>query len=116
MIKIKIYHNPRCSKSRETLKILNDRGLNIDIVLYMQNKITKKELKYLIFKLGISAEELIRKNEKIFKQIKLNDKNLSEEKLINYMLEEPSLIQRPIVEIKDKVIISRPPEVILDYI
>ena len=72
----------------------------------MQNKISKKELKYLIFKLGISAEELIRKNEKIFKQIKLNDKNLSEEKLINYMLEEPCLIQRPIVEIKDKVIID----------
>ena len=62
MENIKIYHNPRCSKSREALKLLNDKGLNIDIILYMDNKLLPEELRVLLRKLNISAKELIRKN------------------------------------------------------
>ncbi len=113
---IKIYHNPRCSKSRQALKILNDKGLKIDIVLYLDNRLKYKELKSIINKLNISPDELLRKNEKIYKEISKNKNIFDKEELINLMIEYPNLIQRPIVEVNGHLIIARPPEKILDIL
>ena len=105
---MKIYHNPRCQISRKTLKLILDKGFNPKIILYMKNKIEKVELENLIRKLKISPINLFRKNEKLFKE--LNISKMKDDKLIKIMLENPKLIQRPIVEIDDKAIICRPPE------
>lgn len=105
---MKIYHNPRCQISRKTLKLILDLGFNPKIILYMKNKIEKVELEDLIRKLKISPIKLFRKNEKLFKE--LNISKMKDDKLIKIMVENPKLIQRPIVEINDKAIICRPPE------
>ncbi len=105
---MKIYHNPRCQISRKTLKLILDKGVNPKIILYMKKKIEKVELENLIRKLKISPINLFRKNEKLFKE--LNISKMKDDKLIKIMLENPKLIQRPIVEIDDKAIICRPPE------
>lgn len=105
---MKIYHNPRCQISRKTLKLILDKGFNPKIILYMKIKIEKVELENLIRKLKISPINLFRKNEKLFKE--LNISKMKDDKLIKIMLENPKLIQRPIVEIDDKAIICRPPE------
>ena len=105
---MKIYHNPRCQISRKTLKLILDKGFNPKIILYMKIKIEKVELENLIRKLKISPINLFRKNEKLFKE--LNIVKMKDDKLIKIMLENPKLIQRPIVEIDDKAIICRPPE------
>ena len=105
---MKIYHNPRCQISRKTLKLILDKGFNPKIILYMKIKIEKVELENLIRKLKISPINLFRKNEKLFKE--LNISKMKDDKLIKIMLENPKLIQRPIVEIEDKAIICRPPE------
>ena len=116
MENIKIYHNPRCSKSREALKLLNDKGLNIDIILYMDNKLLPEELRVLLRKLNISAKELIRKNEKIYKEKNIKNNIYSEDELIELMIEYPNLMQRPIIEVNEDIIIARPPEKIIDLI
>ena len=105
---MKIYHNPRCQISRKTLKLILDKGFNPKIILYMKKKIEKVELENLIRKLKISPINLFRKNEKLFKE--LNISKMKDDKLIKIMVENPKLIQRPIVEIEDKAIICRPPE------
>lgn len=105
---MKIYHNPRCQISRKTLQLILDKGVNPKIILYMKKKIEKVELENLIRKLKISPINLFRKNEKLFKE--LNISKMKDDKLIKIMLENPKLIQRPIVEIDDKAIICRPPE------
>tara|TARA_E500000178_G_scaffold350907_1_gene410830 strand:- start:2978 stop:3313 length:336 start_codon:yes stop_codon:yes gene_type:complete len=105
---MKIYHNPRCQISRKTLKLILDKGFNPKIILYMKNKLGKVELENLVRKLKISPINLFRKNEKLFKV--LNISKMKDDKLIKIMVENPKLIQRPIVEIEDKAIICRPPE------
>jgi arsenate reductase len=112
----KFYHNPRCRKSRETLKILKENVAEnkIEIVEYLKTPPTKKELKNILSLLGISAFELIRKKEKDFSSYKKS--NLSEEKYIDLMLEFPKLIERPIVIAEKKAILGRPPENILKLV
>ena len=112
----KIYHNPKCSKSKEALMLLNDKGFKVDIILYMKNKITTEELKQILMKLKFSANDLLRKNEKIYSEKKLQIKTFSENQLISLMLEYPNLIQRPIVEVNQTAIIARPAEKILSLI
>ncbi|MBL41630.1 MAG: arsenate reductase (glutaredoxin) [Rhodospirillaceae bacterium] len=116
MNNIKIYHNPRCSKSREALKLLNIEGLKIDIILYMENKLTFNELETVLSKLNISPIELIRKNEKIYKEIISIKNKFTDTELINFMIEYPNLIQRPIVQIEDRIFIARPPEKVLEFL
>lgn len=106
---MKIYHNPRCTKSRETLKIINDSGANVEIIEYLKTSPTEKELTSLIDKLGISASTLIRKNENIFKE-KYKGKTLKDSEWITAMVKYPKLIERPIVVKGDKAIIGRPPK------
>ncbi len=112
---IKIYHNPRCSKSREGLKILEESGTTFQIVKYLNQPLEKEEINNLLELLGISAKELVRTNEKIWKE-NYKGKDLSEDEIITAMHEHPKLIQRPIVEKNGKAVIGRPPEKIKDLL
>lgn len=107
---ITIYHNPRCSKSRQTLALLEERTNNITIIKYLETPPSKEQLSLLITQLGVSPRELLRKGEDDFKQLKLNDASLSDDMLIDAMIAHPKLIERPIVVKGNKAIIGRPPE------
>ena len=106
---IKIYHNPRCGKSREGLEVLEKSEQTFQVVKYLEEVPSKKELKTLIGYLNIAPEELIRKNEAIWKE-KYKGKNLSDEEMIAAMVENPKLIERPIVVKDKKAVIGRPSE------
>lgn len=104
-----IYHNPRCGKSREMLKILHQKSENVTVVEYLKNCPTFEQLNGILAKLGIPAHDLIRKNESIYKD-KYQGKELSEKEWIQAMVDHPILIERPIVIKEDKAIIGRPVE------
>lgn len=104
-----IYHNPRCRKSRETLGIIEDSGAMVQVVEYLKTPPAKGDLKQIIENLGIKAEDLIRKNEAIYKE-KYKGKSLTDDEWIDIMEENPVLIERPIVVKDNKAIIGRPPE------
>ncbi len=113
---VTIYHNPRCSKSRQTLQILQDNGITPEVVLYLETPPTKAQLKGLLKKLNISARELLRKGEDDYKNNNLKDPSLSEADLIDMMVRYPKLIERPIVVRDDKAVLGRPPENVLTLI
>lgn len=106
---MKIYHNTRCRKSRETLKIIEDAGKEIEVIEYLKTPPTEKELKDVLTKLGMKAEDIIRKNEQVFKD-NYKGRSLSEDEWIKAMVENPILIERPIVIEGNKAILGRPPE------
>ena len=106
---IKIYHNPRCRKSREALKLIEESGNDFQIINYLENTPSEDELKEIISILNIPAENLIRKGERIFKD-NLKGKILSENEWIQVMVKNPKLIERPIVVKGDKAILGRPPQ------
>lgn len=108
---VAIYHNPRCSKSRETLKLLEESGIEPEVILYLETPPTVATLQDVLKKLGFSsARELMRKGEEIYKTLNLADKNLSEAQLLQAMAENPKLIERPIVLANGKARLGRPPE------
>lgn len=106
---IKIYHNPRCRKSREGLQILEESGKDFEIVKYLENTPTKEELSDIIELLGIKPIDLVRKNESIWKE-NYKNKQLSDNEIIKIIIKNPKLIERPIVVNKNKAIVGRPPE------
>ena len=106
---MKIYHNPRCSKSRQGLEILNSSNENFEIVDYQNNPPTVKELKEILKMLGISPIQLVRKNETIWKE-NYKGKELNDAAIIDAMCTHPKLIERPIVIKGNKAVIGRPPE------
>ncbi|NER13846.1 arsenate reductase (glutaredoxin) [Leptobacterium flavescens] len=112
---IKIYHNPRCSKSRQGLEILENSGKEYEVVKYLEDVPTEKELRDILNILDIKPEHLIRKNEAIWKE-QFKGKLLNDEQLISIMIENPKLIERPIVINGTKAVIGRPPESIIDII
>lgn len=112
---MKIYHNPSCSKSREALELLKNKGKVVEIIEYVQNPLTFDELSHLIQLLGIKPIELIRTNEKIYKEV-FKNKNLSDSEWIEAMVAYPKLIQRPIIIDGNKAIIGRPVERIIELI
>lgn len=112
---IKIYHNPRCSKSREGLSILEESGKDFEVIEYMKNSISENELVRLIEKLKIKPMDLIRKNESVWKEIYKNQ-DLNDQQIIQAMVEHPQLIERPIVTDGKKAIIGRPPVLINDIL
>lgn len=117
MSELKILHNPRCSKSRQTLQILHDQGLQPEIIEYLKTPIDADKLAEIINQLGFSsARQLIRKGEEAYKEQNLADQSLSEEALINAMLSHPKLIERPIVLFNGKAAIGRPPESVLSIL
>lgn len=111
-----IYHNPRCSKSRQTLALLESNGIEPTIVEYLKHPPNKALLKKILKMLGLSARELIRNKEAEYKEQGLSDTGLSEADLIEAMINTPKLIERPIVVVGDKAAIGRPPENILEIL
>lgn len=110
-----IYHNPRCSKSREGLEILKASGEQFATVLYLEEPLPEARLKELLKQLGIAPKDLIRKGESIWKE-RYKGKDLSDEALISAMAKHPKLIERPIVVKGNKAIIGRPPEKIREFL
>ncbi len=113
---VTIYHNPRCSKSRQTLELLQNNDIEPEVVLYLETPPSANTLKELLGKLGISARDLLRKGEDAYKENNLKDPSLSEEALIDAMTRFPKLIERPIVVKGDKAVLGRPPENVLELI
>ena len=104
-----IYHNPRCTKSRQTLERIRAAGQEPEVIEYLKTPVSAAELKALLTKLGISAQELLRKGEAIYKA-EYKGKDLSEDEWIEAMVAHPKLIERPIVVLGDRAILGRPPE------
>ncbi len=113
---IKIYHNPRCSKSRQTLSLLEENGVSPEIVEYLISPPSESELKQVLGYLGISPRELIRTGEAEYKDNNLGDTSLSDEQLISAMVAYPKIIQRPVVINGKKAAIGRPPEQVLEIL
>ena len=111
-----IYHNPRCSKSRETLQILEDNHLQPDIIEYLEDPPTAQELQRIIALLGVSARELLRNTEPQYKEADLDDDSLSENDIIEAICKYPALMQRPIVISGNRAVIGRPPVRVLEII
>lgn len=105
-----IYHNPRCSKSRETLALLQEKGIELTIVEYLKTPLSREQLNDL--KSHFPLKDFVRTNEPIFKELGLSLEN--EEQVLDIMVKEPVLMQRPIVTYKGKAIIGRPPENVLE--
>lgn len=109
MAKIKVYHNPRCTKSRNSLKYLEDKGLDYETVEYLKEPLTFDELKKVIKLLGIKPEELLRKNEAEYKEF-FKGKDLSDDEWIQVMIDYPKLMERPILVNNGKAVVARPTE------
>jgi len=114
--KITIYHNPKCSKSREALEIIKSKNIKPTIILYLVNKLSKPEVNNLLSKLGLSVRDILRIGEDEYKKNNLKNKNLSDDKLIEFLIKFPKLLQRPIVVKNSKAVIGRPPENILNLL
>ncbi len=108
-----IYHNPRCSKSRETLALLEDNGIEPSVVLYLNEPPSTAVLKAIITKLGITARDLLRNKEADYKALNLSNSSLDDNALIAAMIKYPKLIERPIVIKGDRAILGRPPKNVL---
>ena len=116
MTDLTLYHNPRCSKSRGALELLEARGLTPTVVRYLDTPLTAAQLTDLLRKLNISARQLLRTGEDDYKTLNLADSSLSEDQLIKAMATHPKLIERPILVAGDKAVIGRPPEKILELV
>jgi len=114
---ITIYHNPKCSKSRETLALLSDEGIEVQIILYLETPPSVDTLKTLVKQLGFtSARQLMRTKEALYQELELDNQTLSEEQLLTAMYQQPKLIERPIVVANGQARIGRPPELILEIV
>lgn len=116
MTDLTLYHNPRCSKSRGALELLEARGLTPNVVRYLETPLSAAQIKALLGKLGISARQLLRSGEDEYKMLQLADASLSEAQLIDAIAQHPKLMERPILEVGDKAVIGRPPENILELL
>ncbi|MGD8914563.1 MAG: arsenate reductase (glutaredoxin) [Candidatus Thiodiazotropha sp.] len=113
---VEIYHNPRCSKSRQTLQLLQEKGIDPDVVEYLKTPPDKATLEQILDMLELEPRDLMRKKEKEYKALQLDDPSLSRDQLIEAMIANPKLIERPIVIQNGKAAIGRPPEKVLDIL
>jgi len=113
---MKIWHNPRCSKSRQTLALLNENGIEPEVVLYLETPPNKKELAAVLKQLGLTARELMRKKEEAYKTENLADESLTESQLIDAMIQYPKLIERPVVITQQAAVLGRPPQNVLELV
>lgn len=113
---VTIYHNPRCSKSRQTLALLKEKGVAPEIVEYLKTPPDAGELKRILGLLGISARQLVRRGEAAYKEAGLDDPGLDEDALIAAMVANPIVIERPIVLAGGKAALGRPPEKVLEIL
>ena len=113
---VTIYHNPRCSKSRQTLELLRGKGLEPEIVEYLKNPPGKGEMAGILALLGMGPRDLMRKKEAEYKANGLDAPGLSDEQLLHALTEHPVLIERPIVLANGKAAVGRPPENVLEIL
>ena len=110
---VTIYHNPRCSKSRQTLALLEEKGVEPKIVEYLKTPPTTAELKRILKNLGLKPRDILRKGEAVYAELGLKDGTQTDDELLTLMVENPILIERPIVVAGDHAAIGRPPEAVL---
>ena len=115
-LKVQILHNPRCSKSRATLQLLQQAGIEPEVIEYLRTPPDADQLSSILDKLGLGPRELMRKGQSEYKAMGLDDTELSDEQLIAAMLEAPILIERPIVLANGKAALGRPPEAVLEIL
>ena len=113
---VTIFHNPKCSKSRKALEIIKSKNIEPTIILYHVNKLSKTEVKKLLSKLGLSIRDILRTGEDEYKNNNLKNENLTDDKLIDFLIKFPKLLQRPIVVKDNKAVVGRPPENILNLL
>lgn len=113
---VEIYHNPRCSKSRQTLQLLEENGFQPRITEYLKTPPDKAELERILDMLGMQPRELMRKKESEYREAGLDNPDLTREQLIQSMIDHPKLIERPIVIYHGKAALGRPPEQVLDIL
>jgi arsenate reductase (glutaredoxin) len=107
--KITVYEKPTCSTCKKTLKILTDNNVDFEKVNYYIKPFNKKQLKMLLKKMNMRPEELLRKNEAAYKELNMSNRVFTDDEFLNQMIDNPDLIQRPIVEMGDKAVLARPP-------
>jgi len=112
MAEIKIYHKPTCSTSRKGLKYLEEKGVEFEIIKYYDTPFTKNKLKTLLKKMDMKAGDLLRKREKAYKELDFKNNNYTQAEIIEFMVNNPNLIERPIIEKGDKAVLARPTELI----
>ena len=109
----KVFHNPRCSKSRAAVQLLESRGMDFEVIKYLEEPPSEKQLRQIVKMLGIEPEQLVRKGEKLFKELGLGDKSLTEKEWIATLAAHPKLIERPIVIHDGRAAIGRPIELVV---
>lgn len=109
-------HNPRCSKSRGALELLRERGIEPEVVAYLDTPPSTADLRELLRKLGLPARELLRRGEPEYRELGLDDPSLPEERLVEAMAAHPRLIERPVFVVGDRAVIGRPPERVLELL
>jgi len=112
----RIYHNPRCSKSRQTLALLEEKGIKPDIVQYMESPPTAEQLEKILSQLGMTPRELLRRGEDEYRELNLAEPTVTDRELVEAMIAHPKLIERPIVIKGNKAVLGRPPENVLALI
>jgi arsenate reductase len=110
MPKITVYEKPTCTTCRKVAKLLIEYGVDFEKVNYFIEPFSRSQLQSLLKKMKIKPSELLRKKEEIYKKLKIKEKNFSEDQILELMIKHPDLVQRPIVEMGSKVILTRPPE------
>lgn len=116
MSEVHIYHNPRCSKSRETLALLEEQGITPTITEYLKDAPDAEEITSILQKLGISARDLMRKGEAEYQELSLDNPELTEAQLIQAMADHPKLMERPVVVVGNQARIGRPPHTVLEIV
>ena len=115
-VSVDIYHNPRCSKSRATLELLESRGIEVSVIEYLKEPPDEIELRQLLDLLGIPARDLLRTGEDAYKEMGLQDPEVSEDDIIAAILKHPILMERPIVVTNGRAKLGRPPEAVLEIL
>ncbi len=111
-----IFHNPRCSKSRQALGLLQEQGIEPEVVEYLKTPLSTQTLQNLCQKLGVNVVDMMRTKEREFKELGLGDRGVTDDELLQAMTQNPILLERPIVVCGDKAVIGRPPENVLELI
>lgn len=111
-----IFHNPRCSKSRQALGLLQEQGIEPEVVEYLKTPLSTQTLQNLCQKLGVNVVDMMRTKEREFKELGLGDRGVTDNELLQAMTQNPILLERPIVVCGDKAVIGRPPENVLELI
>jgi len=115
-MRVTIWHNPRCSKSRQTLQLIRDQHVEPEVIEYLKTPPSAEELEDVLEKLGMEPRELMRKKEALYEELSLDDPSLTRKPLIQAMLENPVLIERPVVLRGNRAVLGRPPENVLELL